>query len=71
MGDGTEWIWNLAQQHFPGAVQIVDLYPARQHWWGLARKPHPHDEVNQKAWMKVHQRHLIIALRMLPSQRPV
>jgi hypothetical protein len=25
MGDGAEWIWNLAEQHFPGAVQIVDL----------------------------------------------
>jgi hypothetical protein len=28
--DGAEWIWNLADQHFPGAVQIVDLYHARQ-----------------------------------------
>ena len=25
IGDGAEWIWNLAEQHFPGAVQIVDL----------------------------------------------
>ena len=33
MGDGAEWIWNLADQHFPGAVQIVDLYHARQHLW--------------------------------------
>jgi len=33
MGDGAEWIWNLAEQHFPGAVQIVDLYHARQHLW--------------------------------------
>jgi hypothetical protein len=28
MGDGAEWIWNLGDQHFPGAVQIVDLYHA-------------------------------------------
>jgi hypothetical protein len=28
MGDGAEWIWNLAEQHFPGAVQIVDITPA-------------------------------------------
>jgi hypothetical protein len=28
MGDGAEWIWNLAEVHFPGAVQIVDLYHA-------------------------------------------
>jgi hypothetical protein len=38
MGDGAEWIWNLADQYFPGAVQIVDLYHARQHLWDFARK---------------------------------
>jgi len=59
MGDGAEWIWNLAEPYFPGAVQIVDLYHARQHLWELARKLHPNDEVNQKAWIKVHQRRLL------------
>jgi hypothetical protein len=29
MGDGTHWIWNNADQHFPGAIQIVDLYHVR------------------------------------------
>jgi hypothetical protein len=79
MGDGAEWIWNLAEQHFPGAVQIVDLYHARQHLWELARKLHPNDEVNQKAWMKVHQRSLldkgkieklVCALRSIVSVNP-
>src|ERR1035438_8829712 len=55
MGDGAEWIWNIAEQHFPGAVQIVDLYHARQHLWELARRLHPNDEANQKAWMKIHR----------------
>jgi hypothetical protein len=59
MGDGAEWIWNLAEQHFPGAVQIVDLYHARQHLWELARKLHPNDAVHQKAWIKVHQKRLL------------
>jgi hypothetical protein len=59
LGDGAEWIWNLAQQHFPGAVQIVDLYHARQHLWDLARRLHPNDEQNQKAWIKVHQKRLL------------
>ena len=59
MGDGAEWIWNLADQHFPGAVQIVDLYHARQHLWELARKLYPNDAVNQKAWIKVHQKRLL------------
>ena len=59
MGDGAEWIWNLAAQHFPGAIQIVDLYHARQHLWELVRRLHPNDEGKQKAWMKVHQRRLL------------
>jgi hypothetical protein len=59
MGDGAEWIWNLAEQHFPGAIQIVDLYHARQHLWELARKLHPNAPASQKAWMKVHQKRLL------------
>ena len=55
MGDGSEWIWNQAQEHFPGATQIVDLYHAREHLWELARKLHPNDEANQNRWMMVHQ----------------
>ncbi len=64
MSDGAEWIWNLAEQHFPGAVQIVDLYHARQHLWDLARRLHRNDEVNQKAWMKLHQRRLLDHLKI-------
>ena len=59
MGDGAEWIWNLADLHFPGAIQIVDLYHARQHLWDLTRKLHPNDQASQKAWMKVHQKRLL------------
>ena len=59
VGDGAEWIWNLAAEHFPGAIQSVDLYHARQHLWELARRLHPHDEVSQKAWMKIHQKRLL------------
>ena len=52
---GAEWIWNLADLHFPGAVQIFDLYHARQHLRELARKLRPNEAVKQKAWMKKHQ----------------
>ena len=50
IGDGAEWIWNIAEQHFPGAIQIVDLYHARQHLWDLARALHPGREAHQKRW---------------------
>ena len=41
LGDGAEWIWNLADLNFPGAIQIVDLFHARQQLWELARKLYP------------------------------
>ena len=59
MGDGAEWIWNLAALHFPSAIHIVDLYHARQHLWELARRLHPNDEGKQKGWMKLHQKRLL------------
>ena len=55
MGDGSEWIWNQADQHFPGATQILDLYHASEHLWELARKLHPNDDVQQIRWMRIHQ----------------
>lgn len=77
MGDGAEWIWNLATEHFPGALHIVDLYHARQHLWELARRLYPNDEGKQKGWMKLHQtrlldrgkiERLVGALRAIPSE---
>jgi hypothetical protein len=56
VGDGAAWIWNLAEQHFPGAIQIVDLYHARQHLWDLARKLHPNDARAQNRWLGLHQK---------------
>ena len=31
IGDGAPWIWNLAGMIAPGAIQIVDLYHAKEH----------------------------------------
>jgi len=78
LGDGAEWIWNIANQHFPGAIQIVDLFHARQHLWELARKLHPNDEANQKRWMMIHQhlldhgkiKTLTVALRSIATNHP-
>ena len=78
IGDGAEWIWNLADQHFPGAIKIVDLFHARQHLWELARKLHPNDDGNQKRWMQLHQplldegkmKKLTVALRSIFTDNP-
>ena len=78
MGDGSEWIWNIAKLHFPGAIQIVDLFHARQHLWDLARKLYPNQEAEQRRWMMVHQDlldggkigDLVSALRATDSRNP-
>jgi hypothetical protein len=78
MGDGSEWIWNIANQHFPGAIQIVDLFHARQHLWDLARKLYPNQEAEQRRWMMIHQdlldegkiEDLVAALRAINSPNP-
>jgi len=55
LGDGAEWIWNQADLHFPGAVQIVDLYHARQHLWELSAKLYPNDPPTQRRWVMVRK----------------
>jgi hypothetical protein len=52
LGDGAEWIWNIADQHFAGAIQIVDVWHAREHLWDLAAKLFPSDEKQRKRWAK-------------------
>lgn len=56
LGDGAEWIWNLAGQHFPGAIQIVDVFHARQHLWNLARLLYPTDAKGRNSWIGLHQK---------------
>ncbi|HKN22463.1 MAG TPA: ISKra4 family transposase [Terracidiphilus sp.] len=79
IGDGAEWIWNIADDHFPGAIQIVDIFHARQHLWDVARKLYPGREAEQKCWMAIHQdelldegkiEDLVTALRSIDSLNP-
>jgi hypothetical protein len=55
IGDGAEWIWNDADIYLPGAIQIVDLYHAREHLWDLARHFHPYDKAGQQSWMNIYK----------------
>ena len=37
IGDGAAWIWNIVEDNFPNAIQIIDLYHAREHYWECAK----------------------------------
>ena len=40
LGDGAAWIWRVADEEFPGAIQIVDLYHAMEHLWTVSKALH-------------------------------
>ena len=52
LGDGAPWVWNLADEHFPTAVQIVDLYHARQHLAQAAKFLFGSHPDQQSQWLR-------------------
>jgi hypothetical protein len=37
IGDGAPWIWRLADELFPGAIEVVDLFHAKEHLSTVAK----------------------------------
>jgi hypothetical protein len=60
MGDGAPWIWNLAAEHFPGAVEIVDYYHAVEHLWTAAEALWGERERSEatRGWVRHYRRRL-------------
>lgn len=52
IGDGAHWIWNVAEQLFPGATQIVDWYHASQYLWNAATSIHGEASAARTSWAK-------------------
>ncbi len=50
IGDGSHWIWSLAADHFPQAVQIVDWYHASQYIWQVAHACYGEGTATATAW---------------------
>ncbi len=51
LGDGAKWIWSTAEEHFPKAIQIVDLYHAIEHLANLAKLVYGVDSPRGRAWL--------------------
>jgi hypothetical protein len=50
LGDGAVWIRSIVEEHFPDAVQIVDLYHAREHISALAKLLYSSDPGMMRRW---------------------
>lgn len=50
LGDGADWIWNLAAEHFHGATQILDYYHAAEHLWKLAAALYGKESPQGQRW---------------------
>jgi hypothetical protein len=78
IGDGAHWIWDLAAEHFPGAVEIVDLYHAQEHVWDVAHAVFGRTTAQGISWAKaacdllVHGKieDLVAAISHLPPIAP-
>jgi hypothetical protein len=57
LGDGAPWIWNLVQELFPGAIEIVDRFHVKQHLSQVAKALYPKDPRRAQQWAEQqHQR---------------
>lgn len=52
LGDGAEWIWNLAEKYLPGAIQILDFFHMSQHLHTVAKAMFPRKPTTAAAWVK-------------------
>jgi hypothetical protein len=58
VGDGAAWIWNVAQDRWNGATQLLDFYHASQHLWALGRALHGDDEAAVAQWVEPRRHQL-------------
>jgi Uncharacterised protein family (UPF0236) len=51
IGDGAQWLWEMAHDLFPEAIQILDWYHATTYLWAVAGELH-NEEQAVRQWME-------------------
>lgn len=51
LGDGAPWIWTIADLHFHGATQILDLYHALEHMTLIGKSVYPVMDRRARKWL--------------------
>jgi len=52
LGDGARWIWEMAAEYYPKAIQILDFYHVSEYVWAVARELYPNAPKRQWKWVK-------------------
>ena len=57
LADGGAWIWNLTEDRWPAARQLLDFYHGSEHLWELGRACCGQEEARAKSWVeqRLHQ----------------
>ena len=58
LGDGAPWIWHFADEHFPDAIQIVDIFHAKGHLFEVAKAIYGHGSEIGERWAKKRREEL-------------
>jgi hypothetical protein len=58
LGDGALWIWSMAGEYYPEAIQILDFYHVSEYVSDVAKAVFPEHEVDRKRWLKEQQEQL-------------
>jgi hypothetical protein len=58
LGDGAEWVWNLAEEHYPGSQEILDYWHAAEHVWEVARALYGRESREGARWARKQCRQL-------------
>ena len=56
IGDGAHWIWSMAQEQFPGSVEILDFFHLSEYVWKVAKVAYPKNEQKQFDWVAIQQK---------------
>jgi hypothetical protein len=55
VGDGAPWIWNVAQDRWAGAQEVLDFYHASGHLWELGRALYGEDHAREWVESRLHE----------------
>jgi hypothetical protein len=55
LGDGAHWIWNVAEDRWVGAKELLDFYHASEHVWELGRALYGEQQARPWVEARLHE----------------